>query len=141
MEHQLSPLLRAHRRTKTLQVKYRSNFEGRIGRFLQKFKAEYEAYIVPYTLECNYWPDFRLPNGIFIEAKGRFTAMDRRKHLQVRRFHPTLDIRFVFYRATEKLTKRSKTTYADWCDKHGFKWAAKEVPMAWIKESGGSGGL
>lgn len=45
-----------------------------------------------------------------------------------------MDIRFVFQNPKNKLYKRSKTTYADWCDKHGFKWATKVIPSSWFKE-------
>jgi len=45
-----------------------------------------------------------------------------------------LDIRFVFSNSRNKLNKKSKTTYADWCDKHGFKWADKQIPKSWIDE-------
>ncbi len=126
----------AQLKSKTL-TKYRSKFEIKIAKQLSKDHAAYESYSIPYTLMCNYWPDFRLSNGIFIEVKGRFKASDRRKHIQVRKEHPELDIRFVFYRANEKIVKKSKTTYADWCNKNGFLWAEKEVPMTWIKEKSG----
>ena len=33
-----------------------------------------------------------------------------------------------------KLNKNSTTTYAIWCEKHGFKWASKLVPMEWMNE-------
>lgn len=81
-----------------------------------------------------YTPDFELPNGILIETKGRFTAEDRTKHLNVKRCNPHYDIRFVFQRSKSPLYKGSKTTYAEWCDRHGFKWADKVIPQAWIEE-------
>ena len=43
-----------------------------------------------------YIPDFVLDNGIIIETKGLFTSEDRRKHIEVQKQHPELDIRFVF---------------------------------------------
>jgi hypothetical protein len=54
--------------------------------------------------------------------------------MQVRECHPELDIRFVFGNAQTRLSKRSATTYAAWCDKHGFKWAHKHVPDEWLEE-------
>ena len=33
-----------------------------------------------------------------------------------------------------KIYKGSKTTYSQWCEKHGFKWAGKEIPQSWIDE-------
>lgn len=84
-----------------------------------------------------YTPDFILPNHIIIESKGLFTAADRRKHLEVKRQHPSLDIRFVFTNSKRKLSKKSKTTYAMWCEKNGFKYADVDIPQEWIKEPKG----
>ena len=47
--------------------------------------------------------------------------------------HPECDIRFVFANAKNKLYKSSKTTYGDWCNRHGFDWAEKTVPREWLK--------
>ncbi len=60
---------------------------------------------------------------------------DRAKHLLVKAQHPNLDLRFVFSRSKAPLYKGSPTTYAMWCDKHGFKYADKDVPDAWLKEA------
>lgn len=92
----------------------------------------YESMKLKYTKECKYTPDFVLDNGIILEVKGYWQASDRTKHLRVREAHPDLDIRFVFQRATNTLNKTSKTTYADWCDKHGFKWCEGDIPKEWI---------
>jgi hypothetical protein len=100
-------------------------------------KVEYEteevSYIIPAS-EHNYHPDFRLPNGIRVETKGRFVLADRKKHLLVKQQHPELDIRFVFTNSKNKINKKSKTTYADWCDKNGFKYADKVIPDEWFGE-------
>ena len=47
---------------------------------------------------------------------------------------PELDIRFVLQSPNGKIYKGSKTTYAEWCNKNGFKWANKEIPQEWIEE-------
>lgn len=44
------------------------------------------------------------------------------------------DIRLVFSRPNNRLSKSSKTTYAQWAVKHGFPWAEGTVPASWIKE-------
>jgi len=90
-------------------------------------------YTKPVT-NHTYTPDFVLPNGIIIEAKGLFSSADRKKHLYVQEQHPLLDIRFVFSNAHSRLYKGSKTRYGDWCIKHGFQFADKLIPIAWIKE-------
>lgn len=90
-------------------------------------------YEIPATVHT-YTPDFILKNGIIIEAKGLFEAKDRQKHLYIKKQYPHLDIRFVFQNAGNKLYKGSKTTYADWCKKYGFKYAVKVIPASWFNE-------
>ena len=53
------------------------------------------------------------------------------KMLLVIKQHPEIDFRMVFYNANQKIKKGSKTSYADWCDKHGIKWANKYIPQEW----------
>lgn len=94
-------------------------------------------YTLPYTIPASkhqYTPDFVLPNGIIIEAKGIFDAADRAKHLLIKKQYPNLDIRFVFSNAKAKIYKGSKTTNAAWCEKHGFPYANREIPSAWFRE-------
>ena len=98
-----------------------------------QYESEKVAYIIPAS-EHTYNPDFKLPNGIRVETKGRFVLADRKKHLLVKEQNPNLDIRFVFSNSKNKINKKSKTTYADWCDKHGFKYADKEIPDSWFSE-------
>ena len=88
-----------------------------------------------------YTPDFVLENGIIIETKGRFTSSDRRKHKEVQKQHPHLDIRFVFQRSTDRLYKGAKSTYGEWCTRHGLKYADKFVPDDWLKERPKKSGL
>ena len=100
-------------------------------------KVEYETEKVNYTIPASshtYKPDFKLPNGIRVETKGRFVLTDRKKHLLVKEQNPTLDIRFVFTNSRNKINKKSKTTYADWCEKYGFKYADKVIPDEWFNE-------
>ena len=98
----------------------------------------YEKYKISYTIPSSqhlYTPDFILPNGIIIEAKGIFEAQDRQKHLLIKQQHPNLDIRFVFSNIKTKIYPGSKTTVATWCEKHGFKYANKSIPPSWFKET------
>lgn len=97
----------------------------------------YEELKVPFTKPpkpCKYTPDFELENGIIVESKGRFLTEDRQKQLLVKQQHPDLDIRFVFSNSKARISKRSQTTYADWCRKGGFQFADKTIPEAWLKE-------
>ncbi len=116
---------------------FRSGLEYRVACQLEDLGVayEYEQLKVKYQRrESTYTPDFELPNGIIIEAKGRFKSEDRSKHLRIKEQHPELDIRFVFSNSSNKLNKNSNTTYAGWCDKHGFKWSDKVIPKEWLNE-------
>ncbi len=131
-----------NKRRATLQITrdkgYRSGLEEIIDIQLKQnnIDGEYEKhkvhYIKPVT-HHEYTPDFRLPNGIFVETKGRFVVEDRKKHILIKSQHPELDIRFVFQNSKNKIRKGSKTTYADWCEKHGFIYADKTIPNSWLE--------
>jgi len=117
--------------------KYRSGLEKRIGDALKALgiKFKYESIKISYVKPSTphkYTPDFILPNNIIVEAKGIFSSVDRKKHLLVKEQHPDLDIRFVFSNSRSKLYKGSKSTYADWCIRHGFLFADKEIPTSWL---------
>lgn len=88
-----------------------------------------------------YTPDFILQNGIVIETKGRFLTADRQKHKMIAVCHPELDIRFVFSNPHQTISKQSRTTYANWCEHHGFAWASKVIPQSWIDEPATAGRL
>lgn len=102
----------------------------------------YETFVVPYIIPergARYTADFRLPNGIIVETKGRFVTEDRKKHKLIKLQHPTLDIRIVFMRPQSTISKTSKTTYAKWCDDHGIRWAKAHsrdnpIPPEWLEE-------
>jgi hypothetical protein len=115
---------------------YRSGLEERVSRELEEagVKYEYETQKIKYRVEEDrtYTPDFILPNGIIVETKGRFTVADRKKHLLIQKQYPKHDIRFVFQNSRAKLYKGAKTTYAQWCDKHGFLYADKSIPEEWL---------
>jgi len=122
-----------------LKYGFRSGLEERIADNLTSkgVSFSFEELVIPYVKpekQAKYTPDFLLPNGIVIESKGRFLTEDRQKHLLVQKQHPEYDIRFVFSNSRTKISKRSKTTYADWCEKHGFIYADKDIPDAWLKE-------
>ncbi len=119
-------------------MRFRSGLEKRTAAWLtlRKVKFKYEKTRIPYSVSetRHYTPDFQLPNGIYVETKGRFLPSDRKKHLLVKKQYPELDIRFVFSNPKAKIRKGSKTSYADWCDKHGFLYAQEYIPVEWVKE-------
>jgi hypothetical protein len=116
-------------------TKYRSKLEEKLARYLElnDRQFEYEPTKLPYVIEANYTPDFVLPNGVILEAKGWFKPEDRRKMLAVKAAHPELDIRMVFQNPQNPINKGSNTTYAMWCDKNGFPWAHyMRIPIEWF---------
>ncbi len=119
------------------RLKYRSKFELELAKKLgnNKVKFEYETKKFLYIPKPRtYTPDFYLPDtGIYIEAKGHLDKADRVKMALVKEQHKDLDIRFVFMNARNKIYKGSKTTYADWCNKHDFRWAEGAIPTEWYK--------
>jgi hypothetical protein len=111
----------------------RNQFERGLGAQIKKagVSFKYETLKVPYILECNYIPDFILANGIVLEGKGRLDTESKRKMIAVKKQHPELDIRFVFYEAHKKISG-TKQTHAQWAEKNGFKWCDKEIPLDWL---------
>lgn len=97
--------------------------------------VEFEPFKLPYLMKGNYLPDFVLPNGIIVEAKGYFDSRARAKMVAVKKHNPELDIRFVFMNSRTKLRKDSSATYADWCKKHDFPFADGMIPLKWFKEA------
>ena len=101
-----------------------------------KFEQEIVHYEEP-AKKRRYTPDFLLPNGIFIETKGRFQTADRQKHKMIRAQHPDLDVRFLFSNPKQRIAKKSNTTYAMWCSRFHFLYAKAtelDVWSAWLKE-------
>lgn len=125
---------------KHLSKTYRSGLEEEAASFLKtrQKKVEYEKLKIEWEdlKYRTYTPDFELDNGIIIETKGIFSPADRRKHLEIQKQHPNLDIRFVFSNAQAKLYKGAKSRYSDWCEQKGFKWAHRVIPEEWLLESG-----
>ena len=118
---------------------FRSGLEERFIQELTEYNIDpnYEAikfeYIVPESKHV-YTPDFPVSPHIVIETKGRWVLEDRQKMLLVKEQYPEIDFRIVFYNANQKIKKGSKTSYADWCDKHGIKWANKTIPSEWLDD-------
>jgi len=131
---------------------YRSRFELNIAADLQSrgVRFDYESVTYPLVVEASaghrckvdadhdivrltrYTPDFQIEGGVLIvEAKGRFTGKDRKIALAFMRQYGK-NYRMLFMR-NNPLSKGSKTTYGEWCDKHGIPWAVgTSVPTEWL---------
>ena len=125
-------------RLRGIREGYRSGLEESIAKQLEHCKDiawTYEKERIKYIPEPrHYTPDFILEGTIYIETKGRFLAKDRTKHLLIKKQYPDLDLRFIFTNSRQKLYKGSKTTYAAWCEKHGFLYAERSIPETWMNE-------
>ena len=114
---------------------FRSGLEEKVADLFVELdvKYEYESEQLNYTITHTYTPDFKLPNGIYLECKGLWEPEDRRKIKAVIEQNPDIDIRMVFQAPFNKISKKSKTTYAKWCDKHNIKWTSfQNIPLDWI---------
>jgi hypothetical protein len=114
--------------------RYRSKYEAEVARLLTESGVPvlYETKRVPYEMPRVYIPDFILPSGVMVEAKGYFPSADRTKLVAVRDSNPDLDIRLLFQKASNKLRKGSPTSYGQWATRSGFVWAeGPAIPKDW----------
>ena len=115
--------------------RYRSKLEERVAELLDALKIsyEYESTKVPYIIQHHYCPDFVLPNNVYLETKGYWDPADRRKILAVKKDNPDLDLRMVFQAPYNTISKKSKTTYAMWCEKPDIPWTSfHNIPLEWL---------
>lgn len=130
-----------------LKYGYRSGLEDKLGASLtaRGVPFEFEAHKLKFTQpekQRTYLPDFRIPHAtipgkfLFIEGKGRWLTEDRQKHIAIRASHPEIDLRFVFSNAQARLSKQSATTYAAYCERQGWLWANRDIPLSWLQEYG-----
>lgn len=126
-----------------LKEGYRSGLEDKVAAELRArgIDPHYEEDVLSYlkpARQAKYHPDFKIyrKDGSFfyVETKGRFVTADRQKHLLVKSQRPDIEIRFVFSNPNQRISKQSKTTYAMWCQKNGFLFAARSIPEAWLNE-------
>jgi len=116
-------------------IKFRSKLEEKVADLLEGLgiSYEYESEKLSYTIEHNYTPDFVLPNYTYLETKGYWDAADRRKILAVKKANPEIDLRMVFQAPYNTISKKSKTTYAMWCEKHAIPWTSyHNIPLEWL---------
>jgi len=88
----------------------------------------YESKKIPYVLAGHYIPDFviQTPTGIlYVECKGYLRPEHKRKMAAVKRQHPGLDIRILWYSRNDKQIR--------WAEKIGFKHAVGTIPEEWLK--------
>ena len=114
---------------------FRSGLEERVADLLVELGVsyEYESTKIPYVIQHNYTPDFILPNGVYLECKGYWEPDDRRKIKNVKEQNPELDLRMVFQAPFNTISKKSKTTYAKWCERYDIPWTSfHNIPLDWL---------
>ena len=106
----------AKKKTKT--SKYRSGLEKSVAFDLNKrgIEFQYEHERIPYVVERKYLPDFQLPNGIYIEAKGWFRDEDLFQNLNTK-------------------VQSKRFTNQQWAEKYNFAYCEGRVPDAWLEET------
>lgn len=113
-----------------------NEFEKKLLRQMKraKVKVKYESEKIPYILARHYIPDFVITTAvgkIYIEAKGYLRPEHKAKMVAVKKLHPAMDIRIVFYSKKPKDIK--------WAEKHKFLWAIETIPKEWLDDKGGMG--
>ncbi|MGH7746923.1 MAG: endonuclease I [Candidatus Dormibacteria bacterium] len=107
----------------------RSGLEVEVGKLIEPLGFLYEKERVYYTVPEKvhfYLPDWEL-DSVLIETKGRFTSTDRKKILLVKEQNPELQLLMVFGRPQNTLSKKSKTTYGDWCTANKISWVGVDT--------------
>ena len=118
--------------------KYKSKFEKHFADLLDSndIQFKYEAAKLPYVTSHTYNPDFQIAPGVFLETKGFWRAADRAKILAVKKQHPDKTIIMVFQDPNKKISKASKTSYAEWATKHDIQWIIPENLTDLVKSLG-----
>ena len=121
------------------QRKLRSGYEKKVRKCLEENKVQYTyesmviKYVVPET-KRSYTPDFILPNGVIIEAKGYWDAESRRKMALVVEQNPHLKLKMLLQR-DNTISKKSKTKYSDWAKARGIECVVSPqgiIPEEWL---------
>ena len=113
------------RRNKNKKPQYKSKLESDFAELLFKngVQAKYEARRFEFVRLAHYLPDWEVNPTLYIETKGYFSPRNRADLLSFREQHPGVEIFLVFSQPRNRLTAKSKTTYAEWCERHKFRYS------------------
>lgn len=117
---------------------FKSKLEEKVWKILEKefpsvkYEPEKYKYVQP-AQDRTYTPDFKTGRRkVYLEAKGKLDLETRKKMVWFRDSNPDVRIIFLFQNADNKLTKRSKTTYAEWAEANGFEWL--DFRKGWLND-------
>ena len=119
-------MIKSKKKGRKSNVQFKSGLERRFAELLLKHgvKAEYESKRFEFVRMAHYTPDWRVNDSLFIETKGYFSPRNRGDLLSFREQHPNVEIFLVFAEPRNRLTSKSRTTYAEWADRHNFRWSS-----------------
>lgn len=124
-------------RRKKLKGKYKSGLENTFASLATRrnLKFEYEPETFSYIIPSHYTPDFRIGKNRFIETKGYLSPSNRMRLLSFKEQYPEVEILLLFGNEDNKLSSKSKSTYRQWAEKHGFRChdIRNGLPLEWWK--------
>ena len=117
------------KKLKQRSEKLRNKFELKTFEQLRRARIsfKYETEKIPYILARHYIPDFIITTSlgkIYIECKGYLRPEHKAKMVAVKRQHPEMDLRILFYAFNKK--------YIKWAEKNGIKFAINTIPKEWL---------
>lgn len=97
---------------------------------------DYEPTSFPYSRPSHYIPDWRIAENVYIETKGWLAPFQRANLIAFKEQYPHVRILLLFGNSENKLNAKSKTTYAQWAERHGFESAdfRDGIPVRWWKK-------
>lgn len=120
--------------------KFKSIFEADIAKYLdgKNLPINYEPDTFDYIRKATYTPDWKISDTVYVESKGHLTQANRSNLIAFKQQHPEVEIILLFADSRNKLYRGSKTTYAEWAEKHGFRWAdwnKHKFPEKWFTDA------
>ena len=117
-------------------INFKSQLERNAWKILKKHwsQVKYEPDVIQFIQPekvRKYCPDFKIGRNVYLEAKGKLDIATRQKMVNFKASNPDVRIIFLFMNPSNKITKRSKTTYGVWADKEGFEWL--DFRLDWVK--------
>lgn len=122
---------------------HRSELETKVEEALnsQGLTCSYEKEKFVYYRKGRYTPDFTVEgeHPFHIEVKGYWFPADRSRLLAVITNNPDMRLLVALQRPFLKISKKSKTTYAKWCEQHAICWCTIPIPdevlIQWLNGS------